>query len=77
MVVGSGLSGNSEVITIAYPTVETVGLVTWLFQRSYFSRLGIAAGGHGGAVRGREPSWLPGLPGNFEIMPFEVNPLYL
>lgn len=75
--VRSGRSGNSEVITIAYPTVETVGLITWLFQRSYFSRLGIAAGGRGGWVWGREPSWLPGLPGNLGIMPFEVNPLYL
>lgn len=45
VVVPSCLSGNLEVLTIAYTMVETVSLIGLLLPHCYFSRLGIAAGG--------------------------------
>lgn len=46
MVGDSGFPGNVEVIPIAYAMVETVSLITLLFQHSTLaSRLGIAGGG--------------------------------
>lgn len=72
MVGDSGFPGNVEVIPIAYAMVETVSLITLLFQHSTLaSRLGIAGGKR---YRGREWNWLLRLPGNFEITPYEVNP---